>query len=154
MEPTNQGEAPNAARQKADQVAAKLKEMKLADAAAIVAAGIEETLYYYAFPSEHWRCLRTNNPLERLLREVRRRTRAVGAFPDGKSALMLAAARLRHVAGSKWGTRRCSGMNTLAKNFQTRITPQSMCEKSWTPPPAPARLKKLVSGSTRRATAA
>ena len=83
-----------AVRQKAEQVAAKLREMKLADAAAIVVAGIEETLYYYAFPSAHWRCLRTNSPLERLLREVRRRTRAVGAFPDGKSALMLAAARL------------------------------------------------------------
>src|SRR5579883_1388944 len=104
-----------AARQKAEQVAAKLKEMKLADAAALVVAGIEETLYYYAFPREHWRSLRTNNPLERLLREVRRRTRAVGAFPDGKSALMLAAARLRHVAGTKWGTRRYLDMNRLAE---------------------------------------
>lgn len=104
-----------AARQKAEQVAAKLKEMKLADAAALVVAGIEETLYYYAFPREHWRSLRTNNPLERLLREVRRRTRAVGAFPDGKSALMLAAARLRHVAGTKWGTRRYLDMNRLSE---------------------------------------
>jgi len=101
-------------RQKAEQVAVKLKEMKLADAAALVAAGIEETLFYYAFPREHWR-LRTNNPLERILREVRRRTRAVGAFPDGKSALMLAAARLRHVAGTKWGTRRYLDMNRLAE---------------------------------------
>jgi len=89
--------------------------MKLADAAALVLAGIEETLYYYTFPREHWRSLRTNNPLERLLREVRRRTRAVGAFPDGKSALMLAAARLRHVAGTKWGTRRYLDMNRLAE---------------------------------------
>ena len=89
--------------------------MKLADAAALVLSGIDATLYYYAFPSEHWRCLRTNNPLERLLREVRRRTRAVGAFPDGKSALMLAAARLRHVAGTKWGTRRYLDMNRLAE---------------------------------------
>jgi Transposase, Mutator family len=104
-----------AARQKAEQVAAKLKQMKLADAAAIVAAGIEETLYYYAFPREHWRSLRTNNPLERLLREVRRRTRAVGAFPDGKSALMLAAARLRHVAGTNWGMRRYLDMNRLSE---------------------------------------
>lgn len=104
-----------AARQKAEQVAAKLKEMKLTDAAALVVAGIEETVFYYAFPREHWRCLRTNNPLERLLREVRRRTRAVGAFPDGKSALMLAAARLRHVAGTKWGTRRYLDMNRLAE---------------------------------------
>jgi putative transposase len=75
--------------------------MKVADAPALEVAGIEETLYYYAFPLEHWRSLRTNNPLERILRGVRRRTRAVGAFPDGKSALMLAAARLRHVAGTK-----------------------------------------------------
>ena len=87
----------------------------LADAAALVVAGIEETLFYYAFPREHWRSLRTNNPLERLLREVRRRTRTVGAFPDGKSALMLAAARLRHVAGTKWGTRRYLDMNRLAE---------------------------------------
>src|ERR1700734_1402440 len=65
-----------AARQKAEQVVTKLKEMKLADAAELVRQGIEETLYYYLFPREHWRCLRTNNPLERILREVRRRTRA------------------------------------------------------------------------------
>ena len=44
--------------------------MNLADAAALVAAEIEDTLHYYAFPSEHWRCLRTYNPLERILREV------------------------------------------------------------------------------------
>ena len=104
-----------AARQKAEQVAVKLKEMKLANAAELVQAGIEETLFYYAFPREHWRSLRTNNPLERILREVRRRTRAVGAFPDGRSALMLAAARLRHVAGTKWGTRRYLDMNRLAE---------------------------------------
>ncbi len=52
-----------AARQKAEQVAAKLREKKLADAAELVRGGIEETLFYYAFPREHWRCLRTNNPL-------------------------------------------------------------------------------------------
>src|SRR5437879_6931492 len=113
-----------AARQKADQVAAKLKEMKLADAAALVVAGIEETLYYYAFPREHWRSLRTNNPLERLLREVRRRTRAVGAFPDGKSALMLAAARLRHVAGTKWGTRRHLEMDRLSEASEDARRPR------------------------------
>jgi transposase-like protein len=59
-----------------------------------------ETLTYYGFPEEHWRRIRTNNPLERLLRKIRRRTRVVGAFPDGQSALNLAAARLRHVAGT------------------------------------------------------
>ena len=75
-------------------MAAKLKEMKLGDAATLVTTGIEATLFYYAFPaSTGGACEPT--PLERILREVRRRTRAVGAFPDGKSALMLAAARLR-----------------------------------------------------------
>ncbi len=95
-----------AARLKAEQVVAKLREMKLADAAEVVRTRIEETLYYYMFPRQHWRSLRTNNPPERILRDVRLRTRVVGAFPDGKSALMLAASNLRHVAGTKWGTRR------------------------------------------------
>ena len=104
-----------AAREKARQVAEKRREMKLAKAAEIVANGIEETLSYYAMPAEHWRSLRTNNPLERLNREIRRRTRVVGAFPDGKSALMLVAARLRHVASTKWGTKRYLQMNRLAE---------------------------------------
>jgi putative transposase len=64
-------------------------------------AAVEETLTYYAFPEEHWRRIRTNNPLERILREIRRRTRVVGAFPDGQSALNLAAARLRHTRALK-----------------------------------------------------
>ena len=68
--------------------------------------GHTETLTYYAFPEEHWRRIRTNNPLEQIMREIRRRTRVVGAFPDSESALNLAAARLRHVAGSRWSTRR------------------------------------------------
>jgi transposase-like protein len=104
-----------AAREKAAQIVEKLKAMKLGRAAEIVAAGVEETLSYYSFPSEHWRSLRTNNPLERLMREIRRRTRVVGAFPDGKSALMLVAARLRHVAATRWGTKRYLQMNRLAE---------------------------------------
>jgi putative transposase len=104
-----------AAREKAAQVVEKLKAMKLARAAEIVAAGMEETLSYYAMPSEHWRSIKTNNPLERLMREIRRRTRVVGAFPDGKSALMLVAARLRYVAATRWGTKRYLQMNRLAE---------------------------------------
>ena len=104
-----------AAKEKAAQVVEKLRAMKLAKAAEIVESGIDETLSYYALPPEHWRCLRTNNPLERLMREIRRRTRVVGAFPDGKSALMLVAARLRHVAGTRWGTKRYLQMNRLAE---------------------------------------
>lgn len=102
-----------AAQDKAQQVIEKLESMKLPKAASIMREGVAETLNYYAFPREHWRCIRTNNPLERINREVRRRTRVVGAFPDGRSALMLVAARLRHVAGTHWGTRRYLNMQRL-----------------------------------------
>jgi transposase-like protein len=57
--------------------------------------------------------IRTNNPLERIMREIRRRTRVVGAFPDGKSVLMLAAARLGHITGTRWGTKRYLKMHLL-----------------------------------------
>jgi putative transposase len=107
-----QEDAP-AAKQKAAAVVVRLREMKLAGAAQLVQDGLGETLAYMDYPSEHWRCLRTNNPLERLMREIRRRTRAVGAFPDGHSALLLVAARLRHVAGTKWGVKRYLDMRHL-----------------------------------------
>ena len=82
-------------------------------------AAVEDTLAYYAFPEEHWRRIRTNNPLERILREIRRRTRVVGAFPDGQSALNLAAARLRHIAGTGWSTKRYLNIELL-KDQQMR----------------------------------
>lgn len=94
------------AHAKAQTVVKKLVQMKLKKAAELIEGGVVETLTYYGFPREHWRHIKTNNPLERILREVRRRTRVVGSFPDGRSALMLVAARLRHVAGTKWGTKK------------------------------------------------
>jgi transposase-like protein len=98
-----------AAQAKAAESVSRLKELKLRSAAELV----EQTLVYYAFPSTHWRQIRTNNPLERIIREIRRRTRVVGAFPDGHSALMLVAARLRHIAATKWGKRRYLVMEAL-----------------------------------------
>lgn len=80
-----------------------MAKLRLATAAALVAARIGETLSCYSYPDNHWRKIKTNNPLERLMRENRRRTRVVGAFPDGHSTLMLSTARLRHVASTKWG---------------------------------------------------
>lgn len=101
------------AKEKAKQVADKLREMKLASAAKKVEDGIEETLTYMDFPSQHWTRIRTNNTIERLNQEIKRRTRAIGAFPDGQSALMLVCARLRHVAGTQWGTKRYMNMEHL-----------------------------------------
>jgi transposase-like protein len=102
-----------AARRKAEDVVEKLEAMRLPKAAKVVQEGVEETLSYMAFPTEHWRQIRTNNPLERIMREIRRRTRVVGAFPDGRSALMLVAARLRHIAGTRWGTKRYLDMERI-----------------------------------------
>jgi len=110
-----------AARAKAAQVVTKLVEMKLPAAAALVREHIEETFSYYAFPAEHHRSLRTNNPLERIMREIRRRTRVVGAFPDGNSALLLVCARLRHIAGKTWGTKRYMDMDRLRDLDQSPV---------------------------------
>ena len=92
---------------------AELRAMKLKEAAKKVEDGIEETLTYCDFPSEHWTRIRTNNVIERLNREIRRRTRVVGTFPDGNSALMLVCARLRHVTGTQWGNKKYMNMKHL-----------------------------------------
>lgn len=106
-------ESKEVARAKAREVIKKLKEMRLGSAAKWVEENIEETLGYYGFPSSHWRRIRTNNPMERIIKEIRRRSRVVGAFPDGQSALMLCAARLRHISGTRWGSRRYLDMDLL-----------------------------------------
>lgn len=103
----------SAALKKATDVAKKLEKMRLRKATSIIKDGIEETLSYMSFPREFWRRIRTNNPLERIMREIRRRTRVVGNFPDGESALMLVAARLRHIASTKWSTKQYLNMRRL-----------------------------------------
>lgn len=112
-----------AAREKARAVAESFRQMKLKEAAKKVEDGMEETLTYYSFPSEHWLKMRTNNILERLNREIRRRTRVVGTFPDGQSALMLVCARLRHVAGTQWGVKRYMSMKPLTQMDREAIDP-------------------------------
>jgi len=64
----------------------------------------------------------TTNVLERLNREIRRRTKAVGIFPDGHSALMLVRARLRHVVSTVWGTKRYMRMKALDELQNTSVS--------------------------------
>ena len=66
-------ESKKAAREKAKAVVEELRAMKLKEAAKKVEGGIEETLTYCDFPSEHWSRIRTNNVIERLDREIRPR---------------------------------------------------------------------------------
>jgi len=112
------GESRDATKKKAREVIARLREMRLVKAAELVDQAVDETLAYYAFPEEHWRRNRTNNPLRRLMREIRRRTRVVGASPDGQSCLNLAAARLRHIAGTNWSTKLYLNMDVLMQHKQ------------------------------------
>jgi len=114
------------AREKAAAVADKLDDMRLHKAAEKIRSGIDETLSYYDFPAEHKRHIWTNNPLERIMREIRRRSRVVGCFPDGNSAVMLAAARLRHIAGTRWSTRRYMNMDHLKELKKERAAEQEM----------------------------
>lgn len=106
-------ESRKAAQEKADTVVAELRDRRMTKAAELIKEAIGETLTYYAFPDSHWRKIRTNNPLERIMKEIRRRTRVVGAFPDGQSCLNLAAARLRHIAAGKWSARKYMNMTPL-----------------------------------------
>lgn len=99
--------------EKAGNVAAKLDDMGLATAAKCVRDGIAKTLTYTRFPMRHWRRIRTSNAIERLNCEIRRRTQVAGAFPDGRSALMLMTGRLNYVADSEWGWRRYMDVSPL-----------------------------------------
>ncbi len=73
-------ESKKATRKQSKAVVEELRSMKLKEAAKKVEDGIEETLTYCDFPSEHWTRIRTNNVIERLNREIRCRTRVVSAF--------------------------------------------------------------------------
>src|SRR5882724_6845694 len=106
-------ESRDAADNKAKVVADELRAAKMGKAADLVAQAVHETLTYYAFPDIHWRKIRTNNPLERIMKEIRRRTRVVGTFPEGQSCLNLAAARLRHLAGTTWSAKCYMNMRPL-----------------------------------------
>jgi len=106
------------ALEKAESVAEDMESRKLREVAECLREGIGETTTYLldGYPREHRRRIRTNNMIERLNRETRRRTRVVGSFPDGRSALMLICARIRYVTSNEWSTRRYLDMSRLGEN--------------------------------------
>lgn len=111
-------ESKKAACKKVKAVVQELRSMKLPGAVKKVEDGIEETLNYCDSPSEHWTPIRTNNVMKRLNRAIRRRTRVVGVFLDGNSALILVCARLRHVAGTQWSNKKYMNMKHLEVTFE------------------------------------
>lgn len=107
------------ALEKAESAAKDMESRKLKEAARCLREGIGETTTHLLddYPREHRRRIRANNMIERLNREIRRRTRVVGGFPDGNSALMLICARIRHVTANEWSTRRYLDMSRLGDNL-------------------------------------
>jgi len=103
----------DACLKKAEEVIQFLRDNKMRSAANTLENGIQEALTYTYYPHEHWLKIRSNNGIERINREIRRRTNAVGAFPDGNAALMLVCARLRFVSASEWGVKTYLNMDRL-----------------------------------------
>ena len=146
-------ESKKSAREKARAVVEELRSMKLKEAAKKVEDGIEETLICCDFPDEHWTRIRTNNVIERLNREIRHRTRVVGSFLDGNSALMLVCARLRRVAGTQWGNKKYMNMKHLEAPLSAPPLPidfiyprvcKLICAKSLTFPDRQAAKGKML----------
>src|SRR5882672_1278388 len=122
-------ESRDAADRKARAIVDDLRTARMNTAADLVERSVSETLTYYAFPDIHWQKIRTNNPLERIMREIRRRTRVVGAFPDGQSCLNLAAARLRYIAGTAWSAKCYMNMRPL---YQPQVVQTEARHPRWT----------------------
>ncbi len=93
----------------------EMEGRRLGAAARCLREGIGEATTYLLpeFPAEHRRRIRTNDMIERLNREIRRRTRVAGGFPDGNSALMLVCACIRYAAANEWSNRRYLDMPRL-----------------------------------------
>ena len=90
----------------------KLRAMRLTKAAELVEAKAHETLTYFAFTSNHWRQVKTNNPLERIIREIRRRTR-VGRISGRTFSVDVGRSTIATHCEYEVGQRRYLAMETL-----------------------------------------
>lgn len=103
-----------AARQQMAEVVAAM-ESRWPRAAVVLANGEEEVLTYMAFPTEHWTRIYSTNPLERLNREVKRRTDVVSIFPDADSVLRLVGSILIEVHDEWQAGRRYFSLDSMRK---------------------------------------
>lgn len=85
---------------------------ELPEAVECLVRGFEASARFFNYPAAHWKRIHTTNSLERLHREIKRRTKAVGVFPDRESALRLVAG-VAIKACARWGDRRYLNMELL-----------------------------------------
>jgi putative transposase len=93
----------------------KLMERRWPKAAELLAAAEDDVLAYMAFPPEHWSRIYSTNPLERLNREIKRRTDVVGVFPDEAAAVRLVGAVLMERADEWEVERRPFSLESMRK---------------------------------------
>ena len=117
-----------------DPAAAREQWRKVADglrgrfprAAALMDAAEDDVLAYLAFPREHWRQLWSTNPLERLNKEIKRRTDVVGIFPNDPAVVRLVGAILAEQHDEWQIGRRYFSAESLAKLREEAAPPVAL----------------------------
>jgi len=105
------------------------------EAARLVADAQEEVLAFMAFPRDHWRGIYSTNPLERLNKEVKRRTNVAGIFPDGPSVRRLVGSILMET-DDEWQV----GRRYFSLDSMRRLSTPELVESS---APSPLRLAPI-----------